>query len=143
MRRHGVGTFRPEHALGPERAVRPAMDLANLADRAVGDHLLQIAGPVAHGRSGGHLRGDARLAGGLGERAGLVDGPRERLDAQDVLAPPDRVHAYHGVRVVRRGHEHRVDVVVLLVEHLAVVAIPLCLRIFLEYRLGVPLVDVT
>ena len=58
-------------------------------------------------------------------RQGLVDAVRQRLLAVDVLVQLDRHHGGAGVTVVRDGDEHRVDLLVQLVEHLAVVVIGL------------------
>ena len=69
-----------------------------------------------------HLRDDLVLPRRLGQRPGLADGARQRLLHVDVLAQLHRGHRDQGVRVIRRGDEHRVDVLLLL-EHHAVVLV--------------------
>ena len=75
-----------------------------------------------------HLGDDLVLAGRLGDGAGLEHRVRQRLLAVDVLAGPHHGHRDRGVRVVRRGDDDGVDVLLLL-EHLAEVEVELGLRV--------------
>jgi len=68
-----------------------------------------------------HLRGHFVLAGSLGQGVALVDVVRQRLLAERGLAEIDGPDRSRGVVVVRRGDEHRVEILVAIVEHLAVV----------------------
>src|SRR5205823_13883357 len=68
--------------------------------------------------------------------------PGERLLDVGVLPRLQGEHAGGGVRVIGRRHRHRVDVLRLLVEHLAVVPVPLCLDIGLERVFGALPIDV-
>ena len=68
-----------------------------------------------------HLGHDLVLFGGLRQRSGLIDVVREGLFAERVLAILDGPHGGRGVVVVGRGDEDYVDLLVHLVEHLAVV----------------------
>ena len=107
---------------GHKRAVGPAIDLANFADGAGGDHLGDAAGPVGGARGGGDLRHQAALLDLGGQRANFVDRPRQRLDAADVLVLARCGHADHRVRVVGRAAIDGVELVGVFVEQLAVVA---------------------
>ena len=83
-----------------------------------------------------HLGGDLVFAGGLGEQPGLVDAMGERLLHVDVLAALDGRQGDHGMRVIGRGHDHGVDVL-LLVEHDAEIRVTLGPRILGEGLGGV------
>jgi hypothetical protein len=89
-----------------------------------------------------HLRDDAGGAGGLGQGAGLVQRVRERLLRVDVLAGVDRRHRDDGVRVVGRADGYGVDVVGLLVEHLAEILVAAGVGVIGEGLLAAFLVDV-
>ncbi len=103
----------------------------HVPDRAVLDPFADqpelLAGVALVAHLGLHLV----LAGGLGQHAGLPHGARQRLLNVDVLAPLHGGHRNHGVQVVRRGDDHRVDVL-LLVEHLAEIRPLLRVGILLE-----------
>ena len=75
-----------------------------------------------------HLRDDRLLLGRLLLQVPrFVDRPAERLLDVDVLAGIHRVRGDDGVHVIRRGDDDRVEVLLLL-EHLAVVAVLLQAR---------------
>ncbi len=93
------------------------MDFAHLANEARLDPLVGEPGAFGGVPLIAHLSRDARLVGGLGQRAALVQRVRERLLAIHVLTRADRGHRGHGVNVVGRADGHGVDVVRLLVEH--------------------------
>ena len=78
-----------------------------------------------------HLGHDLVLAGRLGQHAGLVDAVGQGLLDIDVLAAPDGRQGDDGVGVVGRGHDDRVDVL-LLVEHDAEILVGLGLGILGE-----------
>ena len=61
-----------------------------------------------------HLRGHTGPPGRFSDLARFVDRMRQRFFAIDMLAVPDRGHRRHGVDVVRRRHEHRIDGFLLL-----------------------------
>ena len=116
-RRHRRRVLRPLHALRPDRVRRPRVHLAHGADRAVPDPLADQADALAGMALVAHLRGHLRLAGGLGDLAGLVHRVRQGLLAVDVLARLDGHHGRDGMDMVRRRHHDGVDVLVLLLEH--------------------------
>ncbi len=66
---------------------------------------------------------------------------RQRLFAIDVLAPLDCGHRNDSVRVVRRGDDDGIDVL-LLVEHLAIVGPLAGVRVLLEHATRITLVHV-
>ena len=113
---HRLG--RPRHALRPDRPVRPALHLADLADRAGVEPLLHQAQPLLGVSLIAHLGHDLVLARGLGQGACFADRARQRLLDVDVLAELHRRHRDDRVGVIGRGDEHRVDVLLLL-EHRA------------------------
>jgi hypothetical protein len=80
------------------------------------------------------LRHDLVVLGGLHQGADLADGMGQGLLAIDVLAPLDGRHGRHGVRMVGRADDHRVDLVRHLVEHLAEVLIDLGVRELRDLR---------
>ena len=55
---------------------------------------------------------DFLFAGDVGHQPGLPDRARQRLLAETVLAHLHRLHRHHGVAVVRRADDHRVDALV-------------------------------
>ena len=69
-----------------------------------------------------HLRLHLVPACGLGDRAGLGDGVRQRLLTVHVLAGLQCRQRDRGVRVIRRRDHHGVDALLLL-EHLAVIRV--------------------
>ena len=98
------------------------MDFADLSDRAAHDVLVAGAGVVGRMSLVAHLADDLAILRLLGEDACLLDGPAERLLHVDVLAEVHRHRGDRRVHVVRRGDHDGVDILLLL-EHLAVVAI--------------------
>ena len=99
------------------------MHLAHLADRAGIEPLLHQAQALFRVALVAHLRHDLVLARRLGQRPGLADGARQRLLHVDVLAELHRGHRDHGVRVIGRRDEHRVDVLLLLEHHAEVLVV--------------------
>jgi len=95
--------FRPHHAPAATGAGSTSMDLPDLADGAVLDHLAECAG-CRSWEGGGNLRCHAGLRAASMTVRALVDRSGQRLDAQHVLNPADRLHRDHGVRMVRCGH---------------------------------------
>ena len=89
-----------------------------------------------------HLRRDAGRLRGLGQLAAFVERVGERLLAVDVLARADRRHRGDGVDVVGRADRDGVDVLRLLVEHLAEILVPPRLREGLERAGGALVVHV-
>ena len=81
--------------------------------------------PLARVPRVAHLGGDLVPGRRLGQHPGLVDRMGERLLAVDVLAQVECGLGDHGVRVVGRADDHRVDLPVQLVEHPAEVVVGL------------------
>src|SRR6185436_15700691 len=131
---HRVGPRQPLRPVA-ERTVGPHVHVADLADRPLLDVLdrrprLGVRVPLV-----AHLRGDLRVRLGLaGEHARLFDRPAQRLLHVDVLAEIHRRGRDRRVHVIGRGDDHRVDVL-LLVEHLAVVAVLFDLRYLVDEAL--------
>ncbi len=75
-----------------------------------------------------HLAGDLVLPGGLGQHPRFVNRMGQGLLHVDVLAPPDSRQGDHGMGMVGRGHDHCVEIF-LLIEHDAEILVPLGLRI--------------
>ncbi len=99
--------------------------LAQLAHRARPGQL-HSAPQVLGGRAlVAHLRNDLLLDRGLTHDPRLVDRARQRLLAIDVLAQLHGRHRGHGMGVVGRGDQDRVDLAVHFVEHLAEIDVAL------------------
>ncbi len=127
--RVGLERLGARHALRPiaERAIRPDVDFANVADRAglnVFDDGARVVGGVA---LVAHLRRDFRFLRALGKLARFGDGPRQRLLHVDGFLQIHRGERDRRVHVIGGRDENRVDVF-LLVEHLAIVGIALEFR---------------
>ena len=92
------------------------MDLAHGADRPGLDQFHHP--PVVLGRMDlcSHLGSDAGFGGGLGDDPRFPDAMGQRFFAENVLAELDGGHHGKRVRVLRRGHDHGVDVVAGVVE---------------------------
>ena len=114
-----------QHVDGGVDVGTAAMDRVDVADGAVPDPLAERADRVEGVALVAELGHDLVFLGGLHQGPDLADGVRQRLLAVDVLAPFDRGHRRHGVGMVRRADDHRVDLVAHLVEHLAVVLVHL------------------
>ena len=117
LRRRGT-----RDALRPvrERTVGPDVDFAHVANRARSDVLVHQARVVGRVALIAHLRHDLRVDRLLRQRATLLHRPRQGLLDVDVLAEAHRCRRDHGVGVIGRRDQHRVDVLLLL-QHLAVV----------------------
>ena len=86
----------------------------NVAHRTDGPGLDKLHhAPVVVGRMnlGAHLGDDARFGGRLSDNAGFPDAMRQGLFAIDVLAEMDGRHDRESMRMLRRGHDYRVDIV--------------------------------
>ncbi len=127
--RVAVERGRTRQALRPEgeRTIRPDVDFLDVADRAGEQILLPSARLVLRMALVAHLRDDLHFGGLLREVPGLVHGPAQRLLHVHVLAERHCRRRDHRMHVVGRGDDDGVDVL-LLVEHLAIVAIGLDLR---------------
>ena len=68
-----------------------------------------------------HLRENLLLPGGLGQGIALGDVVGQWLLAEDMLAVVDGADGGRSVVVIGRGDQHHVEVLVALVEHLAIV----------------------
>ena len=127
--RTGLHRLRPRNALRPvgERPVCPDTHLAHFAYSAGPHILVHPARIVARVPLIAHLRRQLLLLRFLRQFPHLVDRPGEWLLDVDVLAQSHRGRCDDRVRVVRRGDQHGVDVLLLL-EHLAIVLIAFRLR---------------
>ena len=96
-------------ALGPDRTVRPAVDLEDVADGAVPDPLADEPRAFLRMALVAHLGDDLGLLGGLGQDAGFLDGMRQGLLDVNVLAQLDGGHGDDGVVVVGDRHGDGVD----------------------------------
>ena len=96
-------------ALGPDRPVRPAVDLVDVADGAVPDPFADEARAFAGVALVAHLGDDLGLLGGLGQEPGFLDGVGQGLLDIDVLAQLDGGHGDDGVVVVGGRHGDGVD----------------------------------
>ena len=86
------------------------------------------------------LRGDTGLPRRLGHQPGFMDRPGERLLAIDVFAQLERGHGDDGMRMVGRGHHHRVDL--FFGQQFAIVAIGAAASVLAQpFLLGVELLD--
>ena len=74
-----------------------------------------------------HLGRDLIFRRGVGQQVRFPRGARQGLFAVDVLAVLHAQQRDGGVQVIGSGDHHRVDVLALLVEHLAEVFVLLCL----------------
>ena len=108
-------------ARAAEVAVQDRVGFRDRADGPGGDVLGHAADRLAAIALVAHLRQDLLLPGGLGQGIALGDVVGQRLLAEDVLAVVDRADGGRGVVVIGRGDQHHVEVLVALVEHLAVV----------------------
>jgi hypothetical protein len=130
----------PKVPLGPGRPVGPSVDVAHNADSARSNDLHRLpeggtAGPLIP-----HLGGDLALRRRLAHQAGLVDRARQRFFDVHVFPHPHGGHGDRRVHVVGSADDNGIDVL-LLVQHLAEVVVPRRLRILLEIRSGVLVVD--
>ena len=123
--------------LRPDRTVGEGFDTRHLADLAVPDPLADLADALARRALVTHLRGDLVLGGQLGQQARLVHRVRQRLLDVDVLACGHGLGGNDRVRVVGRGHHHRIGRLEQLVVHAAVVVVFLGCGIALEDVVGV------
>ena len=138
---HVVDFLGAPHRLRPDRPIRPVLDPVHFADHAGFDPLADEARTLGCVALVAHLGRRAGLAGRLADHPRLADGARQRLLGEDVQAAFERGHGDHGVRVVGGRDEHRVKVVV-GVEHLAVVVVPLRVRMCVHRLFGALPVDV-
>ncbi len=112
-----------------------AVDRVDVADGPVPDPLAERADSIERVALVAQLRHDLVLLGRLHQGPDLGDGVGQRLLTVDVLASLDGRHRNHGVGVVGRPDDHRVDLLVHLVEHLAVVLVHLGVRELRDRRL--------
>ena len=111
-------------ALRPDRAVRPHVDLRDVAEDAALDDLDVAAETVAAGALVAHLRDHVVGLRGVEELVRLPDGAHERLLHVHVDAHLHRADGDGGVHVVGRRDGHRLDLELgLVVQHLAVVRV--------------------
>jgi hypothetical protein len=118
------------------------VDFVDRAEDAGLDQLDEPARPRVREALVAHLRRHFRRASCVGHPASLRHGVCEWLLAVHVLAEAHREERSRSVVVVGRRDGHGVDARAFLVEHLAVVLVPLRLREALVRLRGVRIVDV-
>ena len=118
--------------MGPDRAVSPDVNLADLAEDAGLDQFHQPTRVGVAVALVAHLRGDFVFTRNLGHLARLGHGVGERFLAINVFATLYRGEGRGGVHVVGRGNGHRVDVSAFLLEHDAKILEAFGLGIFFE-----------
>jgi len=100
----------------------PDVHFSNLPDSAVADELQGPTELSACRALVPHRSRNLVFLGQLSESSGLVDGSRERLLAEDVLAGFDGIGRGNGVSVVGCRDHNCVDLSVHRIEHLAKIA---------------------
>ena len=100
---------------------RPTVGLRDVADRPGPDVFAEPADVLAAVSLIAQLRDDLVLLRRRRQPPHLVDAVGHRLLQIDPLPQAHGDHRGHGVMVVRHGDEHRVHLLVKLVEHLPVV----------------------
>ena len=118
------------------------MHFLHVADLARPDNFAGCLGALVVPALIAHLGRNLVLHGGVRQQLRFPRRPRQRFLAVDVLAvlhgePRDR-----RVHVIGRGDHHRVDVLALGLEHLAIVFVLIRLRILREAARRTLLVDV-
>ena len=139
--RDGFFALRERPGAGAAAGV-PDMDLANGPQRAGPEDLDGPAERLGGGALVAHLGGDLALCGQLPQRAALAEVVGQRLFAEDVLAGPHRGRGDDGVGVVGHGGDDGVDLLIHLIEHLAVVAETAGVGDLLCSALGTAVVDI-
>ena len=136
---HGRRFLGPPYALGPiylgetvQGPVGPDVHLAHRANRPIPDGLAHQAGPFGGLTLIAHLGGDLMLASGFGNHSRFINRMSQRLFTINVLASFDGGYACNGMDMVRRGDHYRIDVLVLLVQHLAKIFVFFGLRVASE-----------
>ena len=119
VRRHVVPFQRALDRLRPNGSVGPVLHLAHGADRAGLNPLADLSRPLLRVALVTHLCGYSRGPGDFGHLAHLPNRAGQRLLAVDGLAQLHRHDRGHGMRVIGRGHDHRIDVGRILLEHFA------------------------
>ena len=122
-------------ALGPDRAIGPAVNAEDIAEHAGLVPLFEEAGALGGVALIAHLSGDFLLAGAGGEEARLGDGVRHGLLDEDVFTQRHRRHRDGEMHVIGRRDGDGVDLRAQLVEELAVIAEARDRRVGLE-RVG-------
>ena len=115
------GLRRRPAARAAKVAVQQRVGFRDGADGPGGDVLGHAADRLAAIALVAHLRQHLLLAGRLGQGVALGDIVGQRLLAEDVLAVVDGADGGRGMVVIGRGDQDHVEVLVALVEHLAIV----------------------
>ena len=110
------------------RPVRPDVHFAHRTQNAGPDPFVREPGSFRGVALIAHLRGDAGHMGGLGYRATFMERAGERFLAVNVFACTDRCHGRDRMDVVWSAHRYGVDMLRLLVQHLAEVFVSACPR---------------
>ena len=129
-------------ALRPDGTVRPGMHFGHIADLAGPDHFRALPRTFVRITLVAHLGGDLVFRRCVGELPAFPDGVRQRLLHEHVLAALHGPHGGGGVHEVRYGHDHRVDVMALLIEHDAEIFVLRRFVVLGEDGLGALLIDV-
>ena len=118
------------------------MQFKHFAEGAVVHHLLPELETGTGVALVAHLGHDLVFPGGLKESHALAVGAGEWLLHVDVLAEFHGRKGRNRVHVVRSGDHHRVDLVLVLGQHLPVVGVAGNILVLVEVPLGAALVDV-
>lgn len=112
--------------------VASAVDFRDIADCSGTHHFHESADAAGRMALIADLRHEVLLARNLPQGAEFRDAVRQWLLAVDVLPKPHRRHGSREVRVVRRRHEHGINAIRHLIEHLPEITEALCLRMLSE-----------
>ena len=141
--RHRRRTGRAAYALRPDGSIRPDVHLLHVTQHT-GLNQLNVPTRVRVGMTLiAHLRGDLVFAREISQHACLENGVRQRFLTVDMFAQPDGHRGGGGMGVIRGGHDHRIDVLGLLFQHLAKVGILRRLGVTLEHMRRPAGIDVT
>src|SRR5436305_8340274 len=104
----------PVHALGPDRAIAPDMNLMNRADSPALDYFDRPTQPAFGASLVSHLRRNFVFGRGLAHEPRFINRVRERLLAIDMFAHAHRHNTRGGMMMVRSRDDHRIHVLHLL-----------------------------
>ena len=140
----GNGSLRGilRHTLGPDGTVGPGVQFEHFAKGAVVHHLFPELKTGTGVALVAHLGHDLVLLRGFKKSHAFTVGSGEWFLDVDVLAEFHGRKSGNGVDMVRGGDHHRVDLVLVLGEHLAVVGVAGDVLVFVEVCTGPALIHV-
>ena len=136
------GTLFANLAVDILEGIAPRMHLGDLPNRARPDQFTKKADMIRGMPLVADLRDYLFLQGSRAQRPHLGDRMCQRLLRVNMFAAPDRPHDGDCVRVIRRRHQHGVDLVADGIVHLPKILEALGLREFLERPGGTPVVHI-